>query len=64
VSYCVVVSDVSGSRPNARNLDKSDLRSGPGVLQRYRCDAEHDDGHWNERLSVEQRLAWRQFEWR
>jgi hypothetical protein len=33
-------------------------------LQRYRCDAEHDDGQWNERLGVGQRLEWRQFEWR
>jgi hypothetical protein len=33
-------------------------------LQRYRYDVEHDDGQWNERLGVEQRLEWRQFGWR
>ena len=37
VPYCVVVGDVSGSRPNARNLYKSDLHSGPDVLQRHWC---------------------------
>ena len=34
----------SGSRPNARKLDKSDPHSGPHVLQRHRCVDEHDDG--------------------
>jgi hypothetical protein len=47
---------------NARNLDKSDLHPGPDVLQRHRCDAEHDDGQWNERLGVERQFGWRQFE--
>ena len=64
VPYCVVVGDVSGSRPNARNLYKSDLHSGPDVLQRHWCVAEHDDGQWNEQFGVERRFGWRQFEWR
>ena len=62
VPYCVVVGDVSGSRPNARNLYKSDLHSGPDVLQRHWCVAEHDDGQWNEQFGVERRFRWRQFE--
>ena len=48
---------------NARNLDKSDLHSGPHVLQRHRCVDEHDDGQSNERLGVERRFGWRRFGW-
>jgi hypothetical protein len=48
VPYRVVAGDVSGSCPNARNFDKSDLHSGRGVLQRHRCVDKHDDGQWSE----------------
>ena len=63
VPYCAFVGGVSGSRPNARKLDKSDLHSGPHVLQRHRCVDEHD-GQWNERLGVERRFGWQRFGWR
>jgi len=59
--YCVVVGDVSSSRPNARNLDKLGLHSGLDVLQRHRRVDEHDDGQWNEWLDVERRFGRRQF---
>jgi hypothetical protein len=34
----------------------------PTYCSDTRCDAEHDDGQWNERLGVERQFGWRQFE--
>jgi hypothetical protein len=42
---------------NSWDLDKSNLHPGPDVLQRHRCNAEHDDGQWNEQLGVERRFG-------
>ena len=58
------VGDISSSRPNARNLDKSGLHSGPDILQRHRCLAQHDDGRCDGQLGVERQFKWWQFRWR